>query len=120
METPAIYNLKDAPPVPGLVFRAYRGPADLGGMAAVHAWSKEQDKIDPLSSRDYLPTLADLERDYAGLEPGNPNFLLIEVNGQIVGYNKIDWWTEAKDGQVYLHSGWLLPEWRGKGIGRAA
>lgn len=120
METPATYDLKDAPTLPGLVFRPYRGPADLVGMAAVHAGSKEQDKMDPLSSRDYIPTLADVQRDYAGLKPGNPNLLIIEINGQIVGYNKIDWWTEAKDGQVYLHSGWLLPAWRGQGIGRAA
>ena len=120
METSGIYELKDAPTIPGLVFRAYRGPEDLAGMAAVHAGSKEQDKIDPLSSRDYLPTLEDLRRDFANLTPGNPNLLLIEINGQTVGYNKLDWWTEAKDGRVYLHSGWLLPGWRGKGIGRAA
>lgn len=120
MEPTTTYELKGAPNIPGLVFRAYSGPKDLAGMAAVHAGSKEQDKIDPLSSRDYLPTLEDLRRDYANLEPGNPNLLLIEIKGQIVGYNKIDWWNEAKDGRVYLHSGWLLPDWRGKGIGRAA
>lgn len=120
MEPTFTRNLKDAPAVPGLVFRAFRGPQDLAGMAAVHAGSREQDRIDPLSSRDYFPTLADLQRDYAGLKPGNLNLLFIEINGQLVGYNQIDWWNEVKDGQVYLHSGWLLPAWRGQGIDRAA
>lgn len=120
MEPPEIYRLEDAPDLPGLVFRPYRDEADLAGMAAVHAGSKELDQIDPLSSWDYSPSLADLEQEFAGLQPGDPNLLLIELDGRIIGYNRFHWWTEAGELKVYLHLGWLLPELRGKGIGRAA
>jgi ribosomal protein S18 acetylase RimI-like enzyme len=37
----------------------------------------------------------------------------------MIGYNRVFWYTEIEGNQIYVHFGFLLPEWRCKGIGRA-
>ena len=50
----------------------------------------------------------------------SPDLLVVEMNRQIIGYNHVFWrWIEVTGTRVYLHLGYLLPEWRGKGIGSA-
>lgn len=50
----------------------------------------------------------------------NPDLLLAEIDGCVVGYNHVLWrWTEVNGTRVYLHLGYLLPPWRGKRIGSA-
>ncbi|QBD76092.1 GNAT family N-acetyltransferase [Ktedonosporobacter rubrisoli] len=103
--------LPTAPRIPGLTFRLYRGEADLEGIEAVRQGVRAAD------SDIWLPG-----PDPAGHDsPSNPlrDCLLAEVNGKLIGYTWLDWWTEADGTQLYLHLGWLLPEWRRKGIGRA-
>lgn len=42
------------------------------------------------------------------------------MNDRIIGYTHTLWrWTEVTGERVYLHLGFLLPEWRGQGIGYA-
>jgi len=36
-----------------------------------------------------------------------------------VGYSATKWWRETDGTRVYLTRGWVVPEWRGRGIGRA-
>jgi GNAT superfamily N-acetyltransferase len=45
--------------------------------------------------------------------------LVAEVEERVVGYSRIVSWPEADGTWVYLTLGWVLPEWRGKGIGTA-
>jgi len=45
--------------------------------------------------------------------------LVVEVDGTVVGYNWVTWWEEQDGPWLYLHLGWLLPAWRGQGIGTA-
>lgn len=108
-----------APAVPRLLFRAFRGEDDLPGMAAVREGSRERDRVDPLSAREAVPTLDDLRREYADIEPGDPDMLIVEVGGEVAGYSNLLWWQEEDGTRVYLHLGWLLPAWRGRGIGTA-
>ena len=108
-----------APDVPGLVFRTYGGEADLPRMVAVREGSREHDRVDPRSAREAIPTVEDLRHQYADMGPGYPNLLIVEVGGEVVGYVQLVWWTEGDGVPVYLHLGWLLPAWRGRGIGRA-
>ncbi len=50
----------------------------------------------------------------------NPDLLLATMHDQPIGYNHVLWrWTEITGVRVYLHLGYLLPEWRNKGIGQA-
>jgi GNAT superfamily N-acetyltransferase len=46
------------------------------------------------------------------------DLVIAEVDGQEVGYGRVRWWEEH-DRRNYGLTGFLLPEWRCKGIGRA-
>ncbi len=112
-------NVSSAPALPGLRFRLYRGPADVPLLWAVREGSRAYDGVDPQSSREAPPTLAEMQAYYAALPPGQPIALLAELAGQVIGYNGMTWWTEQAHGWVGLHKGWLLPAQRGRGIGSA-
>lgn len=98
--------------------RNYQGSEDIKGMAFVRQKSAEYDHVDPFSSYESIPTEKDIESSLSD-DHCNPttDIHLWQVNNQTVGYNKIEWWTENDGTWLYLHLGWLLPEWRGKGIG---
>jgi mycothiol synthase len=107
--------------VPGLVLRACRGEADYPAMAAVVESCREWDRLDPHSLAEAIPNAGDLARALT-LVRGHDrrkNVLIAEVDGAVVGYNIINWWVEKARVPVYHHRGYLMPEWRGKGIGTA-
>jgi len=114
-------ELTDAPSIRGLLFRPFRGPTDLVGMAAVRAMCALRDRVDGLSSVESVPTLADLEERLVCAEGFDPesDVLVAEVEGRIVGYSSAVWWDETDGTWVYLTLGWVLPQWRGRGIGTA-
>jgi ribosomal protein S18 acetylase RimI-like enzyme len=45
--------------------------------------------------------------------------LLVEVDGQMIGYNHVRWQDLEDGSRIYRHTGYLLPAWRGQGLGRA-
>jgi ribosomal protein S18 acetylase RimI-like enzyme len=45
--------------------------------------------------------------------------LIVEMNGRIIGYSGVTWWTERDGVWLYLTNGRLLPAWRNHGIGTA-
>ncbi|HKV84588.1 MAG TPA: GNAT family N-acetyltransferase, partial [Ktedonobacterales bacterium] len=77
------------------------------------------DQIDRHAPRAGVPTRDELARSLADTPAGSPDMLLAERDGALIGYNRVTSWTEEDGTVVYLHLGWLLPEWRGKGIGVA-
>ena len=109
-------ELPDAPAIPGLTFRHFRGEADYPAMLAVNSGSKIADGLEhDLQTLDTLrgvynnSTNHDLYQDQ----------LLAEVAGQLVAYNRVFWDTELDGTRVCFHVGFVLPEWRGRGIGRS-
>lgn len=104
-----------APPVPGLVFRGFRGEVDYPSMLAVIEGCKEADGL------ECSDTLQDIARNYRHLYNCDPyrDMIFAEVNGQVVGYGRVFWDQEATGLRRYPHFAFLLPEWRGKGIRRA-
>lgn len=116
-----IVHLSDAPAISGLRFRRFRNTNDYDQIAAVHEGARTWDHVDPLSPRESVPTAESLALTYPESEvQGSPDMLLAQIDDRIVGYNHVRWrWTEETGTRVYLHLGYLLPEWRGKGIGRA-
>jgi len=118
---PKEIELGDAPSIRGLVFRPFGGPGDLRDFAAVRAACAVEDRVDDLSSVEGVPTLADLEKRMVVAEGFDPahDVLVAEVDGQVVGYSSAIWWTETDGTWVYLTLGWVLPQWRGRGIGTA-
>lgn len=103
---------------PEVVFRYFRGPEDFRAIVAVQEACRERDQVDVYSAREGIPTVASLENMYGKLEPESPDWLFAEVDGTVVGYTHVQWWTETGPLEVYLHLGWVVPNWRGRGIGR--
>ena len=105
----------------GLAFRRFRGREDLPGMAAVRAACAAYDQVDPLSVAQSVPTEADLQRAMLPSEKFDPSLdvLLVTMDEQIIGYGSVVWWTEADGTWLYLSLGWVVPEWRQRGIGTA-
>jgi mycothiol synthase len=104
-----------APAIAGLRFRGFAGPDDYPRMAAVIDRSKVVDGIERTQSPE------EMARFYSHLVNCDPyqDMLMVEVDGDLVGYNRV-WWAQYEgDARVYWHIGFLAPEWRGKGIGRA-
>ncbi len=101
--------------VPGLTFRRFRGAADYPAMAVVRAGSQAEDELEAGATVD------DLARQFAQPKNCDPaqDLLLVEVDGQLIGYNHMRWQDLVDGTRLYHHSGYLLPAWRGQGIGRA-
>ncbi len=119
--TTDIVYLPDAPTLPGLRFRHFGGESDYTAMVAVLRASKKVDHIEEVE------TVEDLANSYAHLLNCDPykDVLCAEINGQhngckeMIGYNRVYWCREDEGNWIYAHFGFLLPEWRQRGIGRA-
>lgn len=110
MSQPQSYiTLLDAPAVPGLAFRLFQGKGDFPAIEAVrkHVQAVDGDIWLPGPDTDSDPVC-------------NParDCLVVEVDGQVIGYTWLVWWSEP-DVELFLSLGGLVPEWRRKGIGRA-
>jgi ribosomal protein S18 acetylase RimI-like enzyme len=111
--------IPNAPDVPGMRFRRYRGEADLPGMVEVFNASAEAD------GTERYATLEDLAKVYSNLKNSEPDrdMIITEVTGangsEIVGYSRVTWQVELDGTRIYEHFGFLKPEWRGKGVGTA-
>lgn len=114
-------ELFDAPELPGLRFRRFRGAFDLPGIAAIHAAHTEYDQLDPLLSNQRPPTISELAEIYRQRSDFNPDFqmLMAEVHSELIGYAWIRSWAQADGAWVLYHNCQLLPQWRGYGIGNA-
>jgi ribosomal protein S18 acetylase RimI-like enzyme len=99
-------------------FRHFAGPQDFVAIVAVRQACRERDQVDVQSAREGIPSVEELTRAYGELEAGAPDWLFAIVDGTVVGYAQVLSWTETGPLDVYLNLGWVVPEWRGRGIGR--
>lgn len=107
--------VRDAPAIPGLAFRCFRGEADYAAMSAVIDGSKEADGL------EWVQSAEDVARTYRHLVNSAPerDMLFAEVEGQVVGYGRV-WWTREDAGtRLYRQFVHLLPAWRETGLRRA-
>jgi len=116
MQTTERVELPDAPAIPGLVIRHFRGEADYPAMLLVNTGSKIADGME--HDLQTLDTLRDLYNNSTNHDLYQDQ-LLAEVAGQLVAYNRVFWDTELDGTRVCFHVGFVLPEWRGRGIGRS-
>ncbi len=116
-----IVTLSDAPPLTGLVFRTLVGAEDADAFLAVRRGCAVYDQVDPLSTTESIPTRSQMaDALAAALVAGQADrWLAVEVAGATVGFSRIISWPEDDGAWVYLSLGWLLPAWRGQGIGTA-
>ncbi len=99
-----------------LIFRATRGASDAADLIAVHTTCAEVDALLEDSAEEYRP---DLEWYSHDLEKTNSqDWVIAELNGNVVGYGHTLWnWSERDGTQVYLHLGFVKPDYRNQGIG---
>jgi ribosomal protein S18 acetylase RimI-like enzyme len=104
-----------APDIPGLRFRRFRGKEDFPQMVEVFNAVHLADGLDDTR------TVEEMEKAYANLRNSDPekDIVVVEIDGKIVGYKRVEWWAELDGTHIYAHFGFIAPEWRGKGIGSA-
>ena len=113
MDTNDFINIADAPAIPGLAFRHFRGAEDYPKMVAVIAASAEADKI------ERVDTVEDVAHVYSHLVNCDPyqDMLFAEINNEVIGYSRGFWRQEENGPRIYGSTGFLVPAWRHKGIG---
>lgn len=104
--------------VPGtskIVFRGFEGESDYPKMVEVIRGSAEADK------NERVDTVEDVARYYSHLVNCDPyqDMLFAEIDGKAAGYTRVSWSVEESGTQVYRSMGFLLPEWRRRGVGGA-
>lgn len=107
--------LANAPEIAGLYFRLFCGERDYGSIAKVLTASDRADQIERNVTAEDIAAV--FKR---GLQNCNPytDMIFAEVAGEVVGYAR-GWWTdELPNMRLYMHSGFLMPAWRRKGIGQ--
>ena len=110
-----VLEVPDAPAIPGLTFRLFRGEKDYPAIVAVIEGSKGADQI------DQTDTLEDIDCTYRHLMNCDPyqDVLFAEMNGKAIGYARVWWILRSEGTRTYNHFVLLLPRWRGQNIRRA-
>lgn len=115
-----IFTLHDIPVqlpnLPGFTLRAFQGEPDFPHMVRALLASETADGV------ERSETVEEITRSYQYLTKSDlsRDVVIAEVNGEVVGYSRVDKWREDDSGAwIYLHFGFLAPEWRGRGIGSA-
>jgi mycothiol synthase len=116
MLSPHTILLPQAPQIEGLLFRNFEGKQDFPAMLETFCAAKKADQ-DEISE-----TLEDMIRSYEHLTNCDPakDVLIAEINGVMIGYSRVSWWVEENTGAyIYQSFGYIHPDWRCKGVGRA-
>jgi mycothiol synthase len=107
--------IPDAPTIPGLTFRHFRGEADYPLIAALFDACKVADGL------EHTLKVQELAITFRHLENCDPHadMLFAEVDRRVIAYGRI-WWDDLAEGlRLYHPYGFLHPDWRGRGIGSA-
>lgn len=109
-------SVPDAPEIPGLFFRHFRGDEDYHALLEINTGSKTADGLD-----DDLHTLETLKHTYGHTPNHDPrqDVLIAEIGGKMVAFSRVFWEHMIEGYRMYWHYGFVLPEWRQKGLGRA-
>jgi GNAT superfamily N-acetyltransferase len=102
------------PPIPGLVFREYRGEEDLPAIVALSNACLAADGIETV---DTVEGTAGRFRASHNFDPGRDAFI-VEIDGAIVAFGRMWWRIEHGGTRIFPHVGGVHPAWRGRGIGR--
>jgi mycothiol synthase len=113
MNTKDLIHIPNAPAIPNLAFRHFRGAEDYPKMVAVIMASAEADKMERVDS------VEDIANAYSHLVNCDPyqDMLFAEINHEVIGYSRGFWRQEENGPCIYASVGFLVPAWRRKGIG---
>ncbi len=113
IQTETIF-IENAPEIPGLVFRSFRGEADYPVMAEIINAANQADQDDEIADAEEIAT------NYQFIQRSDPakDMVFIEIDGQPVGYGRCMWDQETEGDYLYSSFLHLTPAGRVKGIGR--
>jgi mycothiol synthase len=101
-----------------LVFRSSLGSVEALALLEVHKACFQADQINLQSPEEYIPNLEWYVNELANTDL--KNWIVAVLNDQIVAYGHTMWnWQERDATEVYLQFGWVMPDFRGQGIGTA-
>ena len=110
--TTSLIVLPEAPAIPGLAFRHFRGAADWPGIAAVINASLAADRN---GERITAEGLANIYAHPVHWDP-QQDTLFVQVDGTLIGYTNTEWREEDNGACPHLIHLHLAPEWRGRGL----
>jgi len=104
--------VSNAPSIPGLSFRRFRGETDFKILAEVIQRSRDADLY------ELVETPEDIADDFRHIQNCDPrkDMVFIEINGITVGFCRCEWHERPGGVRTYEHVAYLVPEWRGKGL----
>lgn len=108
-------ELKDAPPIPGLRFRRFRGKSDFSEIVAVSRGIREADQLEYSISADDLAMQFQMLSSGMGFD-SQKDVLIAEIAGKVVGWSQVMRAQDQFGKGMYSHFVDLLPDWYGKGI----
>ena len=113
--------IPDIPNIEGFSFRSIKGVEDADALYAVHTGRIAYDKVDLSLHHEDMPSLEKLRSflSQSVTAKEQDQWLVAQIYERVVGYSQIESWHEEDGVWVYFIGGWVLPEWRGKGIGSA-
>lgn len=114
-ETIELIEVPGAPDIPGLRFRKFRGQEDIPHMSRVF------NAAERANGSERVSTVETMTKTYENLRNSDTanDLVLIEVNGELIGYKRVSFYVELDGQRIYEHFGFLHPDWQGKGIGSA-
>lgn len=108
-------TISDAPAIPGLSFRRFRGESDYLAMVEIVNASNRAD------GSEWIETVERTANEYAHLTNCDPStdMIFAEVDWRTIGYGRVMWRETTSGERLYILVGFLQPDWRRRGIGRA-
>jgi len=101
------------PTITGLKIRHFQGESDYSNIAKVLMSSEAADQT------QRVVTAGDIAKVYQHLSNCDPyhDMIIAEVDGDMIGYSRGWWLDESISRRLFVHNGFIIPEWRRKGIG---
>jgi mycothiol synthase len=111
----------DLPSLKGVRFRSIRGEKEADALYAIHTGRTAHDMVNLSLHNEDFPSLDELHSDLLrAIAAGEKDrWLVAQIHNRVIGYSQLANWHEEDELWVYFIGGWVLPEWRGKGIGSA-
>ena len=94
---PDLIDVPEAPAIPGLLFRHFRGESDYPAMVRL------TNERAAFNGDEYNMTIEELADDYKPGEHFDPanDILLAEVDGALAGFWHVRWWDEENGPRIY-------------------
>lgn len=113
--TSSLIPVCDAPAIPGLTFRRFRGEADYAPMVAI------LDACNAADHLDYINSVEEIASVFAHLMNCDPfrDMLFADVDREPIAFSRVWWVEDSPNCHLCIALGFVHPVWRRRGLGTA-